>query len=76
MAIIKLTLIREVVDTETDEVLSVINAPIWINTKYISAFLKGEKGTILENPHRVGCMVKETPEEILALIKEAENAAR
>lgn len=73
MEIIKLTLIREVIDPETDDVLSVSNDPLYINTKYISAFLQVEKGTVLETGYKTSCIVKETPEEILALIKEAEK---
>lgn len=49
--------------------------PIWINTNHIVSFYKREEedGTSLETIPDVRCFVKETPEEILALIKEAEN---
>ena len=73
MAIIKLTSIIEIKDYETDEILSVSYNPIYINTKYISSFSQVEEGTVLETGYKTSCIVTETPEEILALIKEAEN---
>ena len=73
MAIIKLTLAEEEIDPETKEKLQAENRPIWINTRYINGFFNGEKCTVLENIYGTGIRIKETPEEILSLIKEAEN---
>lgn len=74
MAIIKLTSVEKDLTEDLDEVLKYY--PIWINTKHIVSFYKREEddGTALETLFDVRGFVKETPEEILEKIKEAENA--
>ncbi len=65
MAIIKLTLIEDNSEVK--------NIPLWINSKHLVYFFIGPKGTVLETAYKGGATVKETPEEILTLIKESEN---
>ena len=62
MAIIKLT------DAEERE-------PIYLNKQAIGSFIRvGDKTVIASVNTELLCVVVETPEEILSLIKEAENA--
>lgn len=61
MAIIKLT------DAEERE-------PIYLNKQAIGSFIRVEDKTVIASINtELLCVVKETPEEILELIKEAEN---
>lgn len=73
MAIIKLSGVERDWTENLDYVLKYY--PIWINTNHIVSFYQREEddGTALETLFDVRGFVKETPEEILALIKEAEN---
>ncbi len=64
MAIIKLT--------EAEE-----REPIYLNKQAIGSFIRiGDKTVIASVNTELLCVVVETPEEILALIKEAVNASR
>ena len=46
---------------------------IYLNTKHIESFLDTENKTVIYSISGQRYFVKETPEEILALIKEAET---
>ena len=67
MAIIKLTKINSYWSSSEHEVKELESEPIWVNTSKIDFF---QNGYISIGGKNFG--VKETPEEILALIKEAE----
>lgn len=60
MAIIKLT--------------DLLGKPIYFNKNHITSFYRTKDGTVIWIAGiEYNCKVKEIPEEILALIKEAEN---
>lgn len=69
MAIIKLTKISSYWSSSEQEVKELESEPIWVNTSKIDFFQNGYISIGRKNFE-----VKETPEEILALIKEAGNA--
>lgn len=68
MAIIKLTKVNSYWSYYENEIKEIKSEPIWINTSKLNFF---QDGYICIGQEKI--KVKETPEEILALIKEVQN---